>query len=148
MRKNSFLTFCFAMMPGAGQMYVGLMKKGVCLMSLFFGICLIGCMDVPYMLMTIPVIWFYSFFDAINYNNLPAEKKELIEDKLDIDKSIVAFIGLILVLSIVAGGFHSFGGFLKLILLALTGIVVIKMISSDKSAKTVVKRVEEESWQN
>ena len=34
-KKNRFLTFCFSMLPGAAEMYMGFMKTGVSLMSLF-----------------------------------------------------------------------------------------------------------------
>ena len=35
-KKSSFLTFCFSFLPGAGQMYMGFMKRGISLMSSFF----------------------------------------------------------------------------------------------------------------
>ena len=35
MKKNGFLTFCFACIPGAGQMYYGYMKRGLSLITLF-----------------------------------------------------------------------------------------------------------------
>jgi len=147
MKKNSFLTFCFAMLPGAGQMYVGLMKKGVCLMSAFFGICLLSVTDIPYLAVTIPVIWCYSFFDAINYNNLPSEKKELVEDKLEIDKFTVIFIGLILVLSISAGGFHSFSGFFRAAAFLFAGVCIMKMTASNINRKAEAE-LEEQNYQN
>ena len=34
-KKGKFLTFCFSMMPGAAQMYMGFMKMGVSQMLLF-----------------------------------------------------------------------------------------------------------------
>ncbi len=149
MKKNSFLTFCFAMMPGAGQMYVGLMKKGVCLMTLFFGVCLLAVTDIPYMIITVPVLWFYSFFDAINYNNLPIEKKELIKDRLDIDKSMIVFIGLVLILGIIANGIYSFNGLLKLLIFAVLGISFVKISASNKKEeKKILTKFEEESYQN
>jgi TM2 domain-containing membrane protein YozV len=40
-KKNSFLTFIFSLIPGAGQMYLGFMKRGLSLMSCFFFIILI-----------------------------------------------------------------------------------------------------------
>ena len=135
------------MMPGAGQMYVGLMKKGVCLMTAFLGICLLSITDIPYLVITIPVIWCYSFFDAINYNNLPAEKKEFVEDKLEIDKFTAIFIGLILVLSIGTAGFHSFSGFLRLAAFIFVGICIMKMTVSNINRKAKVE-LEEQNYQN
>ena len=35
MRKSRILTFLFALWPGAGQMYLGYMKRGVSLMGRF-----------------------------------------------------------------------------------------------------------------
>ena len=35
-KKSNFLTFCFSMMPGAAQMYMGFMKMGTSLMFLIF----------------------------------------------------------------------------------------------------------------
>ena len=35
MKKSSFWTFVFSLFPGAGHMYLGLMKKGASLMLLF-----------------------------------------------------------------------------------------------------------------
>lgn len=35
MRKSRILTFLFALWPGAGQMYLGYMKRGVSLMGVF-----------------------------------------------------------------------------------------------------------------
>lgn len=85
-KKNSFFTFCFAMMPGAGQMYLGLMKKGTSIMSLFFGIVATAMvLDFPWLMFILPVLWFYAFFDAINYNNMPYEEKEFVEDKFLFD---------------------------------------------------------------
>lgn len=91
MRKSSFLTFIFAFMPGAGQMYLGLMKKGASIMALFFATCcFIGFLNLEILLFAIPVIWFYSFFDAINYNNMPYEKKVLVEDSFIIDFNMLS----------------------------------------------------------
>ena len=35
MNKNRFLVFLFSLIPGAGQMYLGYMRRGICLMALF-----------------------------------------------------------------------------------------------------------------
>jgi len=67
-------------------MYLGLMKKGVSIMAMFFmAIGSIAFLGLDVMAFTLPVIWFYSFFDALNYNNMPYEKKVLIEDQFLMD---------------------------------------------------------------
>ena len=72
MVRNRFWAFMCALVPGAGQMYMGYMKRGLSLMVLFFGACfgfsvvsgLFYMFDGVFSL--IPVVWFYSFFDALN----------------------------------------------------------------------------------
>ena len=69
MKKNGFLTFCFAFIPGAGQMYQGYMKRGLSLV----GIC---CLAIAVASLLSPllnaalavccVVWMYSFFDTFN----------------------------------------------------------------------------------
>lgn len=69
MKKNGFLTFCFAFIPGAGQMYQGYMKRGLSLV----GICAaaIGVASLFYPLVGFAfavgcVVWMVSFFDTFN----------------------------------------------------------------------------------
>ena len=62
MKKSSFWTFVFSLFPGAGHMYLGLMKKGASLMLLFcLTIALSGFLNLSFLLILLPVIWFYSF---------------------------------------------------------------------------------------
>lgn len=80
--KNKFLTVLCAFIPGAGQMYQGLMKKGISLMLLFTGI--IAAAVIFYMgalCALLPVVWFYAFFDALNRINLTVDELKLVEDK-------------------------------------------------------------------
>lgn len=74
-RKNPFLTFCFSCIPGAGQMYLGFLKRGCSLLLLFSGtIAIAGFLNLEFLLFLIPVLWFFSFFDALNINGMPDEK--------------------------------------------------------------------------
>lgn len=65
MQKNGFLTFCFSLIPGAGQMYLGLMKRGLSIMVLagVFAICMF---ELGSILFVVPflIIMAYSFFDT------------------------------------------------------------------------------------
>ncbi len=80
-KKSKFLTFIFSMMPGAGHMYLGFMKHGVSIMTLFFGAAFLGMSTGSNLLMLVfPVIWFYSFFDALNKNGLPDDEFYALED--------------------------------------------------------------------
>ncbi|MCI2047447.1 MAG: hypothetical protein LKJ90_06995 [Faecalibacterium sp.] len=64
--KSGFLTFCFAFVPGAGEMYLGHMKRGVSLSVLFFGLWWLSAMIIDGLWIALPVIWMYSFFDTFN----------------------------------------------------------------------------------
>ena len=74
MRKSRILTFLFGLMPGAGQMYLGYMKRGVSLMSMFFMIIfLAGFFNISFLLFLLPIIWFYAFFDTMNLRSMSYE---------------------------------------------------------------------------
>lgn len=80
--KNKFFTFVFSLMPGAGQMYHGLMKKGISIMTLFFGVIALSTLTyLSAVLFVLPVIWFYSFFDTVNRMNMPVEEMKLLKDE-------------------------------------------------------------------
>ena len=63
MKKNSFLTFLFACIPGAGQMYYGYMRRGLSMTLIFCLACMAGTLLPPLFLLA-PVVWMYSFFDT------------------------------------------------------------------------------------
>lgn len=80
-KKNKFFTFCFSLIPGAGEMYLGFMKQGISLMTLF---CLIGSLsgflNLPMLMCLTPIIWFYSFFHVNNLNSMPDEDFYALDD--------------------------------------------------------------------
>ncbi|MEG1992162.1 MAG: hypothetical protein RR056_02150 [Acetivibrio sp.] len=81
-RKRKFLTFCFSCLPGAGHMYLGFMKQGISIMTLFFGICFVATMlNMGPILFVLPVLWFYSFFDTHNKNSMSDEDFYKIHDE-------------------------------------------------------------------
>lgn len=65
MLKNGILTFLFAFIPGAGQMYQGYMKRGL---SLILMCCALGVATWVFspIAVFILVVWMYSFFDTFN----------------------------------------------------------------------------------
>ncbi len=86
MRKSSFLTFCFAFLPGAGEMYLGMMRKGVLIMCIFCGcFSLTSLLRMEFFLFLLPVIWFYSFFDSLNSRRLTPEQLQ------EIDRHVLDF---------------------------------------------------------
>ena len=74
MKKNSFLTFLAAFIPGAGQMYLGMMKRGVILMALFAFFVFLSATFLSIFAIALPVIWCYAFFDTINAKNCTPEE--------------------------------------------------------------------------
>lgn len=80
--KSKFWTFIFALIPGAGQMYQGLMKKGFSLMLIFLGVIGISAyLYQPLITILLPIIWFYSFFDVLNRISYSIDELKAIEDK-------------------------------------------------------------------
>ena len=92
-KKNKFLAFCFSLIPGAGEMYLGFMKQGVSLMGAFALIWAVsGMLDLPPLIFAQPVIWFYSFFHVHNLNSLPDEEFYAIEDDFLFHKKDFPFL--------------------------------------------------------
>lgn len=81
-KKGKFLTFIFSLLPGAGHMYMGFMKSGLSLMSIFFFLVFLSSwLDIGPILYILPLVWFYSFFDCMQKSDAKDEDFLLIEDK-------------------------------------------------------------------
>ncbi len=66
-KRNKTLTILFSLIPGGGHMFMGFMKLGVSLMSLFFLLIFLSSwLNIGPLLYALPVLWFYSFFSSIN----------------------------------------------------------------------------------
>jgi len=123
-RKGTFLTFIFSLLPGAGEMYMGFMKKGTSIMFIFFfGIFLSGFFNIGPLLFILPIIWFYSFFNVHNINGLSDEEFYALEDNYIINldaifqdhkfmeqkyRKVAAWILLIMGVSILWNNFSNF----------------------------------------
>ncbi|MGI6605441.1 MAG: hypothetical protein ACOX2X_00030 [Peptococcia bacterium] len=63
--NKKLITVALSMVPGAGHMYLGLQNRGLALMTLFFfSAFLMGWLRMSVFVFVLPVIWFYSLFDA------------------------------------------------------------------------------------
>lgn len=81
-RKSGFFTFLCAFIPGGGEMYLGLMKKGCIIMTAFAGIMFFSALiRNGVFTVLLPVIWFYSFFDTLNLRHLEEEQKIQSEER-------------------------------------------------------------------
>lgn len=88
-RKNAVIRFIFSLIPGAGEMYMGFMKQGITLMTLFMGVIFLAIyLNTPIFVFALPVIWFYGFFHVHNLAGLSDEEFYAQEDSLFFDWNI------------------------------------------------------------
>lgn len=81
-KKNRFLTFCFSLLPGAGEMYMGFMRTGLSLMVLFFlAIFIPTCLRLDGLVVIAAIVWFYGFFHANHLVSLSDEEFEQVQDR-------------------------------------------------------------------
>ncbi len=81
-KKNKFLTFCCSMLPGAAEMYMGFMKTGVSLMSLFIVLLIVaGGMNLGGLAAISIIIWCYGFFHANHLAGLSDEEFAEVKDE-------------------------------------------------------------------
>ncbi|OXM83335.1 hypothetical protein CF651_26810 [Paenibacillus rigui] len=98
-KKSKMIATFLSIVPGAGHMYIGLQKRGLQLMVAFF-LC-IYIMDVlrlSIFLFLIPILWFYSFFDALQ--QISKQGQEEIKDVPFVDWLInhQKWVGIVLLL--------------------------------------------------
>lgn len=68
-QRSRGLVYLLAVIPGAGHMYLGLMRRGTEFMLLTLGLMALGgqfgrLLGTLMLLVLAPVVWFYSLFDA------------------------------------------------------------------------------------
>lgn len=77
-RKSKVATLLLSLLPGAGHMYLGLQKRGLQLMAAFLlSVYVLDLLRLSIFLIAIPLIWFYSLFDALQAINRYEEWGEL-----------------------------------------------------------------------
>ena len=79
-KKNAFFTFCFSLIPGAGEMYLGFYRMGGSIMFLTMVTLALSESLFPPMGYLLPIFWFYSLFHTHNLNHLPDEEFYAVED--------------------------------------------------------------------
>lgn len=83
--NRRLVTLIFSMIPGAGHMYIGLMKMGVQIMGLFFlAFYLTDLLRISLFMLFVPVIWFYSIFDVMHKTSSEENLKD--EDFIIVNK--------------------------------------------------------------
>lgn len=82
MKKNLFLTFCFSILPGAGQMYQEYMKRGISLVILAaMFIFLAFWLGSEVFLIGFLIVMVYSFFDSFLLRNKFIRGEEMPADE-------------------------------------------------------------------
>lgn len=80
-QKHGFLVFIASLIPGAGEMYMGFRKQGISIMLLFWGtFALTSVINMGWIMLFLPILWFYSFFNVHNLKSLPEEDFYSVED--------------------------------------------------------------------
>ncbi|UKS26054.1 hypothetical protein LOZ80_31625 [Paenibacillus sp. HWE-109] len=105
-RKNRTLATIIAIFPGAAHLYLSMNKRGIQLMAIFlFSIYVLDVLRLSLFLFLIPILWFFSFFDALQsitkYENGTLVDKPIIENWTAHHRSI----GFVLILM---GGYYVF----------------------------------------
>jgi len=82
-RKNKAFTFICSFLPGAAEMYMGLMKTGVSLMAVFFLSFLLPAAQIleGIFVFVAALVWFYGFFHARNIATCDEETFQNLEDQ-------------------------------------------------------------------
>lgn len=80
-QKKGFLLFICSLIPGAGELYMGFRKQGISIMLLFWGcIAFSGYSGISFLIMFLPILWAYSFFNVHNLKSLSEEDFYSVED--------------------------------------------------------------------
>ncbi|HQD41444.1 MAG TPA: hypothetical protein PLE53_02360 [Bacillota bacterium] len=87
-QNRKIITCLLSVVPGAGHMFLGYQKLGLELMTLFFfSFFFVDWLRIGFFMFIIPVIWFYSMFDALH--KASGDRAPVEEDHL----SVLDFIG-------------------------------------------------------
>ncbi len=86
-QRSRFLTILFSCIPGVGHLYLGLMVRGFTFMVAFFGwITFVAFLAMAsqkdgllVLMLALPVLWFYSFFDALHQRRRMAAGEQVVD---------------------------------------------------------------------
>ncbi len=127
-QRNKGATVLCALLPGAGHMYMGFMKRGVSFMGLFFLIIFLSSwLGIGPLMYLLPVLWFYAFFECVNMAWASADEFSILRDSYLFQSGnlpvfngvssrrlafyggiLLVFFGVYLILSEAASRFYGF----------------------------------------
>ncbi|WIV11391.1 hypothetical protein [Proteiniborus sp. MB09-C3] len=81
-KYSTFWSIVFSFIPGGGHMYLGLMKRGLQIMLVFFGIIALSSFfySADFLMFFATVVWFYSFFDCFHMRRKLERDEDIDED--------------------------------------------------------------------
>lgn len=86
----------FSVLPGGGHLYWGLKQEGLQLMGAFFlALFLLDWLHLSIFLFALPLIWFYSFFDALQFRVEEEEEERATKKLLPLDNP--KYLGYLLI---------------------------------------------------
>lgn len=97
LKKRKMGVYILSFLPGLGHYYLGLMHRGLQFMLLLFGAIFMTHM-IEMFAFFIPIIVFYSYFDALQYHSKYRENEELIDEPIlkqsliRVNKAVIAWI--------------------------------------------------------
>lgn len=75
-RKSKVVALTLSVFPGAGHLYLGLQKRGLQLMAAFLlAIYLMDALRLTLFMFVIPILWFFSLFDAMQHVSKQEEEE-------------------------------------------------------------------------
>ncbi|MDR0958705.1 MAG: hypothetical protein LBM16_05790 [Clostridiales bacterium] len=82
-RFSGFLLFCMSVLPGIGYMYLGLIKRGLFFLSVFFGgIYAAGQFGMDFLVPCLAIMYFAVLFDSFK-KRAKLENGEFVPDNID-----------------------------------------------------------------
>lgn len=138
MRVNLLQVLIWGFLPGLSHMSMGLMKRGLFFCATFFLAIYASSEFIPMIALAIPIIFFYSFFDALSLRRL-INSGEVVIDAFpslpDLRTQIVdhPILSTILIFLILARLIHLNIGPIIVVLLIVFAIFSIKKRNSSKN---------------
>lgn len=148
------VTLALSAIPGAGHMYLGYQKKGLIIMgSFFFSIFFMGWLGISMLLFLLPLIWFYSFFDAMHIADGSQEEIKnqalvLPDIKPEWIGIALVLIGVVIILEKILYPFidYSIRRLIQTSIVSLTFIIVgVNMLIKNKKSLAVNDEIDEEN---
>ncbi|NYB73585.1 hypothetical protein HZF24_05465 [Sedimentibacter hydroxybenzoicus DSM 7310] len=152
------ISMALSIVPGAGHMYIGYQKKGLMLMgSFFFSIFFMSWLGISLLLFLLPLIWFYSFFDAMHIaegskNNIEEQEIELPAIKHEWIGYGLISIGVIIIIERILYPLipHQLRNYIQTSIVSLIFIIIgfVLLKGNKKEPEDIVENIPEESEKN